>query len=291
MTSLCAIVLRRAKDAADGWRKHGWWSYSVPGLEWAVLPVERGQEVSLSWLEEQADFIVIEDWAWPNLVGQTEKPLLYVVVDSNTSTRRLAVYQQYAAHIRARVILVDQDELKNFCQIGPSYRWAYAVNEMVFHPLDKTVDVAYHCARTPERSALGDYLACWMKDRPYIYTTGCNFSIAVYAALLGRAKICVHLGTHPQCRSHRLFDALASGCCLLTSPLPYIDGDGLCPGVHYEVFHSPGELTDKIAVLLSTGHWQEIAERGREYVLAHHTWTTRAEELKAILAKEKLCGL
>ena len=38
--------------------------------------------------------------------------------------------------------------------------------------------------------------------------------------------------------------------------------------------------------LLDDGHWQEVAANAKDYVLKHHTWATRAKQLRTIIHEE-----
>ncbi len=277
-------VICRQKGFEELRLKLGWWSYPVPGLEWQFFPRDDGYTFT------RADFagfdlIVREDWAFGHINGRGA-PLLHVIVDANTSERRRAVYRTRARE--ADLLLIDQDELARYADLGkPCRRWRYAVNEGVFKPLPKAVDVACHLVPTHERVALMDCVQMACARFGWTYSSGV-FPVADYAAALGAARVVVHLGTHPQCRSHRVFDALAAGACLLTSPLPDC-GDGLVPGVHYQVWQTFEDLLAQIAALLKNGAWNETARAGRSEVLARHTWRTRAAEFVRIVREEGLC--
>jgi hypothetical protein len=283
-------VICRQKGHAELRQKVGWWSYPVPDLKWTLLPQAAEFAVNTAALQEVGfDAIVHEDWVRGDLVGH-HLPTFYSVVDSNTSERRRDQYRAYAQGLPADVILLDQDEPALWTDLGRRvHRWQYAVNEHRFRPLVKTVDVACHLAPTEARRELGGRLAAFGQQRPYLMALAHSLPSGEYADALGRAKIVVHLPTHPQCRTHRVFDALAAGCCLLTAPLPCISGDGFIPGQHYHEWHDWTELATLIDHLLVTGGWQDIAAAGRAFVLRHHTWQTRAAELAAIMRKEFKC--
>lgn len=278
-----AAVVCRLKGFDELRQKLGWWSYDVPDLTWDFIPVDDGDVVDKDDLAREHDLIIWEDWCWPTWKGISCIPVYAVMVDSNTSARRRKMYQGRAK--QATALLVDQDDLATFEGASiPAYRWSYGVNEQVFAPRQKEVDVAYHVVATPERGALQDYLQAWLKDHPTISASfGDNLTIDQYAARLGTARIAVHKRTHPQCRSHRYFDALASGCCLLAERGQDVVEDGFIPGRHYLEWTSPTELVGQIADLLESGRWWSIAEAGRAFVLARHTWAHRAAQLVRIL--------
>jgi spore maturation protein CgeB len=150
------------------------------------------------------------------------------------------------------------------------------------------VDVACHLEKTADRQTLVGQLAALAQEWPgVVFALNRGMPVDEYAAALGRAKIVIHLGTHPQCRSHRVFDALAAGACLLTSPLPDY-GDGFEAGRHYLEWRNFGQLARLIEDRLGDG-WQEIAEQGRALVMERHTWRTRAREFVDIVEREHLC--
>lgn len=278
-------VVCRAKSFAETRRKQGWWSYPVPDLEWTCYPVQDGERLTRADFERQGhDLVVWEDWCWPIWEGRSGIPIYAVVVDSNTSSRRRKLYLERAK--AADVLLIDQDRLDVFGKLGkPVFRWQYAVNEQVFAPSQKQIDVAYHVARTDERAALAEPLAAFCREREYSLTMGGGMTIDQYAARLAAARICVHKATWPQCRSHRFFDALAAGCCLLTDPVQPVAEDGFIPGRHFMEWDGLADLTRQVALLLDSGQWNVIAQAGQGWVLRHHTWRTRASELMTIIER------
>lgn len=278
-------IVCRAKAFADTRMKLGWWSYPVPHLEWTFYPCADGDVVSLDDLARQHDAVIYEDWVWIQWEGRRTIPVLAVMVDSNTSDRRRERYRERAR--QADVLLVDQDDLWAFSGLGrPVYRWSYGVNEQVFFPRPKRTDVAYHVARTAERGALGTWLDRFMATRSYSYAAGGGMPCEVYAQRIGQARLLVHKSSAPQCRSHRFFDALASGCCLLTDPIQQVVEDGFVPGAHFVEYASHEALGQHLDTLMISGAWQAIADAGYAFVLAHHTWAHRAAALVSILQKE-----
>jgi len=275
-------VICRAKGFEDTRMKLGWWSYPVDGLEWTFYPVKDSECVDLAKLSAPHDVLVYEDWAWPHLHGVASVPVLAVVVDSNTSERRFRMY-----HERVKVadaILLDQEDLRRFADLGrPVYRWSYGVNEHVFYPRPKITDVGYHVARTPERGEFATELLHWVRGTGYSYAMGGGMACEEYAVKVGEAKILIHLATHPQCRSHRFFDALASGCCLLSNHVKPVREDGFQIRRHFMEWATLGELATQIEHLLRTGLWETIAQEGRQFVLENHTWKHRASEFISIV--------
>lgn len=107
----------------------------------------------------------------------------------------------------------------------------------------------------------------------------------VYSA----AKVVLHVARRqyvellPGTPTIRVFEALASGACLVSTPWP--DTDRLFrTGEDYAVAHSPGEMRDLLAWLCEDPPARERFGRlGRETILAHHTCDHRAEELLRIV--------
>jgi len=272
-----AVVCRK-KGFDEARKKLGWFSYPVPDLEWAFYPVEDGQAVSKRQFAKAGhDAIVWEDWCAPAWQHDSAIPIYAVIVDSNTSPRRRRLYLDRAK--AADVLLIDQDKLTPFAALGkPTYRWQYAVNEQVFAPQPKSIDVAYHVARTDARRALIAPLQALCQDRGYALTLGGKLTIYQLANRYGAARIVVHKSTFEQCRSHRFFDALAAGSCLLTDRVWAVPEDGFISGRHFVEWKTPAGLLQTITDLLESGRWYAVAQAGQAWVLAHHTWRTRAAE-------------
>ncbi len=270
--------MRSPEDGAELRDKIGLWSYPVPEFTWTGYGATPGFVLNRDDLVAWHDVIFHEDFVRGKFVGKAKIPLIYWVVDSNTSPRRSAVYRDYA--YCASLVLVDQDDLDGWPV--PTKRLPYAVDERMFKPGEKTVDIAYLVQPTAERRGLGNWLADFSRRHGYSLTVGSGLPVGEYAARLGGAKVVIHLATHPNCRSHRVFDALACGACLLTSPLPRIDGDGFIPGLHYLEWRDYGELGRLLHERLEGG-WQEIADAGYNFVMREHTWQKRAKQLYPIL--------
>ena len=83
----------------------------------------------------------------------------------------------------------------------------------------------------------------------------------------------------------RVFEALASGACLIS--LPWQDTDRLFEaGRDYAVAHTPAEMRSLIAWLCADdAARQSLGEHGRETILKRHTCGHRADELLEVLAQ------
>jgi len=277
-----AVVCRK-KGFDETRLKMGWWSYPVPDFEWAFYPLEDGQAIDKNKLAQKGhDVIFWEDWVWNDFVGDAPIPIYAAIVDSNTSGRRKKRYEGRAK--QADVLLIDQDKLTHFGKTGrPTFRWQYAVNEHVFAPQQKTIDVGYHVVRTPGRSALTEPIRTLCRENGYSLTDGGGMTITQYANRIGSARIVVHKATREQCRSHRFFDALSSASCLLTDRVWGVNEDRFMAGSHFVEWQSAADLQTQIVDLLETGRWQQIADAGRAHIMLHHTWRTRAAQLKGII--------
>ena len=150
--------------------------------------------------------------------GSQRQPLSILVTWSKTAAVVVPEYCGYRGSISRR--------------LAPARRWAYGVNERIWsEPESKPVDVAYHVARTKEREHLALWLGDFMADHPeFRYSHHFSLDMPAYIQSIRQAKLVVHIPTWPQCRTHRIFDALAAGSCLLSSELPNITGDGFIPG-------------------------------------------------------------
>ena len=77
----------------------------------------------------------------------------------------------------------------------------------------------------------------------------------------------------------RIFEAVAAGCFLLTDYCAEID-DLFTVGHEIEVFHSSGELAEKVRYYLAHEEAREnIARRGHDRYIREHTWLTRSRQL------------
>lgn len=265
----------------DGYRKLcGWWSYPVPEFTWT--PVKVGNVGFHAAPKPGADLIALEDWIFGNVAKQGI-PMAYWVIDSGRSSAQLERNRRQA--MQADLILVDSDRLENFSGMGvPARRCAYAVNEQLYKPVEKDIDVAFLCWPTPERRAIQFAAERICKAHGWSFLTG-TFDQLVYAEQLARAKIVVHFQHVKNSRSWRLFDVMATRGCILSSVIPLIDGDGIKPGVHYAEYRDEADLESRLIELMG-GEWVHIAETGYNHVMKYHTWETRAAELRALLSQE-----
>ena len=227
------------------------------------------------------DLIVLDDWIWGK-VFKGGKPLAYVTVDSARSDEQLAKNLTQAR--QADLVLVDSDRLEKYYSLSqPVKRFAYAVNENLYRPHHKNFDVAFLCWPTPERRVVRNRLEEICERRGWSLLANTYQDPLDYADALGLAKVVVHKAHVEQARTWRVFDVMATKSCLLTNPIPLIDGDGIHPNEHYAEYYDGEDLEYKLDALLNTNQWEAMAETGYNYVIEHHTWTARAKELRQML--------
>lgn len=278
MTPIKVLLIHRESDVY----RHltGWWSYPVPEFEWTILKVKPEWFIADMDYAPDHDLIVLDDWIFGQ-IKHAKKPLAYVVVDSARSKAQLERNRQQAQD--ANLILVDSDNLESFSGIGkPVRRFAYAVNEQLFYPREKIYDVAFLCWPTDERRKVQGWCNDICRRRGWTLATG-TYDWPNYARFLCSAKVVVHKAHVVNARSWRVFDVMASRGCLLSSPLPTISGDGIVSGEHYCEYMNAEQLEHELISLLDDNHWSEIAEAGYQHVMAHHTWSIRATELRETL--------
>ena len=294
-------------------RVDGMFQYSVPEFTWEQFRLSKTAPVHLpdiahyydvAWLDEgkyklyklfdQHHHIPVVYWS------------LYPTLNESTFDSRVAMAREHAD-----LVLLDHDEIMKWILAlkseTPVRRLAYATDEYRYRDrgLHRTIDVGFYnvYAYSAERPGLDDWLADFCKRKGYAYlsTKGQNVGDE-YPALLAKTKVVVHLNRTPRTRPPRIFDCAASKTALLSNPMPSVTGEHFEPWVHYGTFNEPrskvyapfGEypkFTDKdcqevihgLEWLLDDGHWEHVAERAHEYVMACHTWRVRAVQLRGIL--------
>jgi len=122
------------------------------------------------------------------------------------------------------------------------------------------------------------------KEHNWVYSSGKRVK-GNYVEYLNRTKISINLCRFDTMRTHRVFDSMACGCCLVTSPIAFIAGEEREENKHYLVFRNY-DLLAKHLMWLMEGNWKGIAEAGKALVDTYHTWDVRAKELYTTLVKE-----
>ena len=265
-------------------RNMGMWSYSVDPFEWKFIAPGKGAAVDTRALKDQGfDLVFHEDGgAWCDYTDKAI-PTVYYAIDSTLSDE--FHYRPRLEQARkADLVLVDHDLIERFnaCEC-PVRRLSYCVNDWLFHPEAKTLDIDFHCGGSPERAGIRIELDAVCRERGLSYRSGA-VSLEEYAADMNRAKVVVNVPRKPMNRPHRVFDALASYAALVTSPLPDVSGEKRIAGRYYieaELDH----LADLAAQLVMNGTWELLAVGGSGWA-SEQTWKVRAQEMRQMFFEE-----
>jgi spore maturation protein CgeB len=84
--------------------------------------------------------------------------------------------------------------------------------------------------------------------------------------------------------SHRVFETMAMGCCVLMDRAADMDRLGFIPWRHYVPYADAEEAVKNANYLLETGGWKTIAKAGQE-AAKPHTWEERARFVLETLKK------
>jgi hypothetical protein len=237
------------------------------------------------------DLFVQEDWS--GVVRYTNKTVPIVFMSYDDTLTKVHLEGRVRVSLRADLCLVDHGPLKPF-ESGdrPVRRMAHAVNNHLFKPVPgKVVDVVFHCSSgrvgATERSDMRKFLCVECKRMGLTYRSGV-VPVEEYAKSMAEARVVVNLPRTQTNRPHRVFDSMACGACLLTAPIPTVDGDGLVAGVHYASWDGEGvkTLSGWLEALIHGGQWETYAAKGHAHVMENHTWATRAKQFRAILGEE-----
>jgi hypothetical protein len=263
-------------------RNMGYWSYPVPEFEWTHFD-GFGPATELN----EFDLVVQED-AGPRRYSGLRVPLIYVAIDSTLSEDHLTARLDRAKN--ADLILIDHAPLGDFNMVGiATKRWNYCVNDNLFKDYGekRDIDVSFHCGgrNSEERQKLRLLLAEYCEAAGLVFQSGVLHPID-YARAMARSKIVVNWPRHPANRPHRVFDAMAAGACLVSGPLPEVDGDNLVNGKDYAGVRNLVAAVMGVDSLLKSGEWKDFASAGQQKVLSNHTWAIRARQLRAMIKVE-----
>ena len=274
-------------------RNMGWWSYPVPEFTWQHFNLAGGRNEARSRFQNY-DLIFLEDLSGNAgiLTGNGGPPVTYLSIDSTLSEK---AYQDRLDKARmADLILVDHDQPSRFRINGRrAKRLDYCINDHVFKPLEKTLDMSFHCGSGSsrgqpggtERVELRQYLHEIHIGHGYSFRSGA-MGLPEYAESMGHSKVIINWPRVPGNRSHRVLDAMACRACLVTGTIPNIPEDKLERDMHYIAFDKKEELPYLLESLFAEDRWQEIADNGYKLVMENHTWAIRARELRELLEKE-----
>ena len=263
-------------------RMHGAWSYPVPEFTWQRAKVSDGYTIDRADYADY-DFVLIEDsHALGTIVGEGT-PVGYWVGDSVISEWHYDIRHTQAGG--ADLILLTQDNLERFTDIGkPVRRWMMCIDENLFHTGygEKTTDVGYFFVGNTERRYYDWKLSALCDRKGYKYQSGWRDGTK-YPKSFTRCRINVNVSHNSGNFSYRILQTLASGTCLLTTPVPELDPDA---AKIYTTFSNVKELNKLIIDFLKSGEWQDRGQRGYELVQERHTWSKRATQLRKILSEE-----
>lgn len=271
-------------------RNMGLFSYPVPEFTWEHFNLSDGGSNLTQLRRLGYDLLFHEDGGNFGDYAGSGLPVVYLSIDDTLSPAHLRARQQQAA--RANLILVDHGNPAQFRHIGPPVRqFPYCVNDRLYQPGEKSLDITFHCGtgarkgapggveRVRVRQLLGDIASAHALS----YRSGA-LGLPEYAAALGQSRIVVNWPRTDRNRPHRVFDALAAGACLVTGALPDVPADRRMPGVHYIQVHEMDDLKRVVPALLK-GDWQYIAGNGYKFVMREHTWAVRAQQLRQLLSE------
>lgn len=284
-----ALVVKQSTSTRQrSLRNMGYWSYPVEEFEWDHFDLFQALGNTLS----AYDFIFIEDASKGIDLRFKGLPIVYLSIDETLDEAHFHVRHSQAK--LADLVLVDHGALELFADACSRVRrFNYCVNDEIFKPLDKSVDIAYHCNSGEsrgfpggkERNLLRLELDRIRRDRGYSFQSG-SIGILEYASSFGKAKVVVNLPRTMQNRPHRIFDAMACKAAVLTGQIPMVSYDRLEQGTHYTQFANDAELERELRHLITQDNWQQTAQAGYNLVMQYHTWKTRAKELRLILQDE-----
>lgn len=277
-----ALIVKNTPAAFEREQRNmGIFSYAVPEFTWEHFAPGKGATLDLADFQAQGfDLVWLEDGGvWCDFTRRV-LPVCYYAIDSTLSDEHH--YQPRLEQARkADLVLVDHDDLRRFAGGAPVHRLSHCVNDRLFQPVPKSIEVCFHCGSSPERHEWRVRLSKLCASKGWRYVSGA-VSLSDYARDMGQAKVVVNVPRTPTNRPHRVFDAMSSGAALVTLPLPAVSGELRRSGVQY-LECGAAELEDRIESLLEHGTWELLAMAGREFVLAKHTWAVRAKELRELI--------
>lgn len=288
-----ALVSFDRERARPGQRPYGWWSYPVPEFDVTWHPVSAMSSLGVGEFAGY-DIIVQEDYKTRITWEGSGIPRCYHAVDTTISEGRRQDRMKWG--MGADLILVDQDRLERFEALGvPVRRFGYCVNDRLFcdYNLERDIDVGWYF-RAPNkeqhpRRELHRWLQGFCEEHDYVYNGGKRLGEVdgrpTYATYLNRSKVAMNLSVYPACRTHRVFDAMACGAALVTSPLPDVSEEVRTVGWHYLEFGDHDHLASLLDGLLQGGGWKDLGRSGQELVSAEHTWAVRASQLRETLGE------
>ncbi len=122
-----------------------------------------------------------------------------------------------------------------------------------------------------------------------------SYSKQETAEIYQQSKIVVNVSRDefPQEANMRCYEAMAGGALLITGLPTELSELGFCEGEHFIGWSDEREIPDLVSSFLSDERKRrDISQAGQQFVLAHHTYQQRREQLLAFLEEQggKLCA-
>ena len=232
-------------------------------------------------LQLESDFPLL-----PRGLTTTDIPTVCLEFDTYAFTERRIRWSMLFDH----VIVYHPGYKERFERAGhPSVTTFYhaACRDLFCQPsVDREFDVGsvgrtyYHVQNTRRRVLT----ALSKKFRLNDWEKFCSFE--EMADVYRHSKIVVNVARDdfPQDANMRAFEAMAAGCLLITRVPTELTAIGFEENVHFVPYRDETEITSLVSeYLCHKENLERIAGRGREKVLAEHTYDNRAAELLQIL--------
>jgi hypothetical protein len=251
------------------WRRvYGSFAYDTPEFEIVGrIVVERNTRTAFDlrpWAGK-CDVVIHEDtrtWGTYERRGQTP-PIAFRVIDSTHLEKHLRMRREQAK--LADLVLIEGDQTERFSDLKrPTLRSGFGLDETLFcdtqqkRDIDICFPVGEHQSRV--RPALGVWLRDFCLQHGYTFVSG-RPPIPEYVEWLNRAKIVINTNRDPRTRSARVFEALACGSCLVSEPIPAVEGEAFLPGVHYVAFDGLPEDTIEPGPAQTGAGWAALRAR------------------------------
>lgn len=304
-----ALICKNENSKKRDDRSMGYFSYDVPEFTWEHFTPGKNFNIDTFALYDKGfDLIFHEDYPYGvyDYDSGSALPIVFLSIDSTLSPEHFSARLQQAR--RSNLLLVDHDDITRFTKTKDytnpvkrfpnTYQFPYCVNDKVFYRdnRERTVDIAYHCSSSAhagieQRKHIRQLLHDLSVKHNWNYRSGV-LPLDQYAESFRTSKIVVNQSRTLTNRPHRIFDAMACGACVVTSPLPELESDQLMKHFDYVEFDSDDILEKQIYINLNgkgvddSSYYDTIANNGYNTVMQNHTWSIRAKQLREIINKE-----
>lgn len=290
-----ALICKNENSTRRDNRAMGYFSYAVPEFTWEHIIPGKNFKIEFDSLKHKDfDLIFHEDYPYGDYVyGLYNIPIIFLSIDSTLSKQHYE--DRFTQALKSDLVLVDHDQLDRFTHgTMNAIQFPYCVNDKVFYKdnRERIIDIAYHCsssahAGVEQRKHIRQLLHELSKKHNWTYRSGV-LPLEEYAESFRTAKIAVNQSRTPINRPHRIFDAMACGVMVLSSPLPRLQADKFEYDNPYEEFHDDLELEEKLEFMLNDMPeiTESIAKIDYDLIMQNHTWSIRAKQLREIINKE-----